>query len=177
MVRALVDYQFDRPQLYAQQCVFRQAVLIARALHHIPYDNCACIHQESRRYAALRVHDKSHRRTLGLRRRRALKSLTLERPARARPWRRGSPGPIPNPAVKPALAESTTEVSPWEDRAPRSCRALKRWVLIGCLRDSLSGSFVFLSSAVLALQKGKWYCLSNARGADNIPMGSYNNCF
>lgn len=30
-----------------------------------------------------------------------------ERPARARPWRRGSPGPIPNPEVKPAIAEST----------------------------------------------------------------------
>ena len=30
-----------------------------------------------------------------------------ERPARARPWRQGSPGPIPNPAVKPAIAEST----------------------------------------------------------------------
>ena len=30
-----------------------------------------------------------------------------ERPPRARPWRRGSPGPIPNPEVKPAIAEST----------------------------------------------------------------------
>lgn len=30
-----------------------------------------------------------------------------ERPPRARPQRRGSPGPIPNPAVKPAFAEST----------------------------------------------------------------------
>ena len=28
-------------------------------------------------------------------------------PPRARPQRRGSPGPIPNPAVKPAFAEST----------------------------------------------------------------------
>ena len=32
-----------------------------------------------------------------------------ERPPRARPWRRGSPGPVPNPAVKPAVAESTAE--------------------------------------------------------------------
>ena len=30
-----------------------------------------------------------------------------KRPPRARPQRRGSPGPIPNPAVKPAFAEST----------------------------------------------------------------------
>ena len=30
-----------------------------------------------------------------------------ERPARARPWRRGSPDPVPNSAVKPAVAEST----------------------------------------------------------------------
>lgn len=30
-----------------------------------------------------------------------------ERPARARPWRRGSPDPIPNSEVKPAIAEST----------------------------------------------------------------------
>ena len=30
-----------------------------------------------------------------------------ERPPRARPWRRGSPDPIPNPEVKPAIAEST----------------------------------------------------------------------
>ena len=30
-----------------------------------------------------------------------------ERPARARPWRRGSPGPVPNPEAKPAIAEST----------------------------------------------------------------------
>ena len=30
-----------------------------------------------------------------------------QRPARARPWRRGSPDPVPNSAVKPAVAEST----------------------------------------------------------------------
>ena len=30
-----------------------------------------------------------------------------ERPPRARPWRRGSPGPVPNPEAKPAIAEST----------------------------------------------------------------------
>jgi hypothetical protein len=34
------------------------------------------------------------------------------RPARARPWRRGSPDPVPNSEVKPAVAEST---------APRGC--------------------------------------------------------
>ena len=30
-----------------------------------------------------------------------------EHPARAEPWRQGSPEPIPNSAVKPAIAEST----------------------------------------------------------------------
>ena len=30
-----------------------------------------------------------------------------EHPPRARPWRRGSPDPIPNSEVKPAIAEST----------------------------------------------------------------------
>ena len=33
--------------------------------------------------------------------------LRGERPARVRPWRRGSPDPVPNSEVKPALAEST----------------------------------------------------------------------
>ena len=32
-----------------------------------------------------------------------------EHPPRARPWRRGSPDPIPNSEVKPAIAESTAE--------------------------------------------------------------------
>lgn len=33
--------------------------------------------------------------------------LAGERPPRARPWSGGSPGTIPNPAVKPRIAEST----------------------------------------------------------------------
>ena len=44
-----------------------------------------------------------------------------ERPARARPRRRGSPGPIPNPAVKPAIAESTA--APGCGRPGRRARA------------------------------------------------------
>ena len=43
-----------------------------------------------------------------------------ERPPRARPQRRGSPGPIPNPAVKPAFAESTA--APGCGRAGRRAR-------------------------------------------------------
>lgn len=36
-----------------------------------------------------------------------LLDLAGERPPRARPWSGGSPGTIPNPAVKPRIAEST----------------------------------------------------------------------
>ena len=43
-----------------------------------------------------------------------------ERPPRARPWRQGSPGPIPNPAVKPAIAESTA--GPARGRTGRRAR-------------------------------------------------------
>ena len=43
-----------------------------------------------------------------------------ERPPRARPQRRGSPGPNPNPAVKPAFAESTA--APGCGRAGRRAR-------------------------------------------------------
>ena len=41
-----------------------------------------------------------------------------ERPARARPWRRGSPGPIPNPEVKPFSADGTAAGTLWETRTP-----------------------------------------------------------
>lgn len=53
-----------------------------------------------------------------------------ERPPRARPQRRGSPGPIPNPAVKPAFAESTA--APGCGRAGRRARGGR--FSIGALR-------------------------------------------
>lgn len=68
-----------------------------------------------------------------------------ERPPRARPQRRGSPGPIPNPAVKPAFAESTAargcgragrrarggRFSICAERGPRGDRPLRAFARLG----------------------------------------------
>ena len=68
-----------------------------------------------------------------------------ERPPRARPQRRGSPGPIPNPAVKPAFAESTAargcgragrrarggRFSICAERGPRGDRPLRAFCAFG----------------------------------------------
>ena len=59
-----------------------------------------------------------------------------ERPARVRPWRRGSPDPVPNSAVKPALAESTA--APGCGRIGRRTRAW-RFLFLPPDGASLSG--------------------------------------
>ena len=75
-----------------------------------------------------------------------------ERPPRARPQRRGSPGPIPNPAVKPAFAESTAALgcgragrrarggrfSIGAERGPRGMLPLRAFSRLGEVAASLA---------------------------------------
>ena len=68
--------------------------------HHLP----SLYIEASRSFVSSAVQPPGWR---GARRRAAHTRAAGERPPRARPWRRGSPGPIPNPEVKPAIAEST----------------------------------------------------------------------
>ena len=78
-----------------------RAVLIARALLPVCIILRGCIELRDRSCRALCNRQGGAERALGGQR------AAGERPPRARPWRRGSPGPIPNPEVKPAIAEST----------------------------------------------------------------------
>ena len=70
------------------------------------------------------------------------------RPPRARPWRRGSPDPVPNSEVKPAVAESTA--APGCGRV--GCRA--RGVRIPCAGrappDPSGGALSFFRFGLLA---------------------------
>ena len=88
-----------------------------------------------------------------------------ERPPRARPQRRGSPGPIPNPAVKPAFAESTAAQGC--GRAGRRARGgrfsnMSRTLSIGKVGPGpdFSGSGPFSISTPPAATSA---CLSDAR--------------
>ena len=67
-----------------------------------------------------------------------------ERPARARPRRRGSPGPIPNPAVKPAIAESTA--APGCGRPGRRARAGRFCILRERREAAFGRPFLFPAS-------------------------------
>ena len=69
------------------------------------------------RHAAARVARAAQPRHLDER----IDAPARERPARVRPWRRGSPDPVPNSEVKPALAESTA--APGCGRIGRRTRA------------------------------------------------------
>ena len=79
-----------------------------------------------------------------------------ERPPRARPQRRGSPGPIPNPAVKPAFAEST---------AARGCGRAGRRARGG--RFSMLARFRARGDA-----RGRAACAEKARRGD-VPLRAF----
>ena len=100
MVRAQVDHLVDRPQVQARRRAQPSGTNSPSSSHPRLKHRARCVIFFRARHAAARVAPERgpgrlHREAAG------------ERPPRARPQRRGSPGPIPNPAVKPAFAEST----------------------------------------------------------------------
>ena len=97
MVRAQVDYLVDRAQLQARQRVQASATNSpssssqkAGTSTFRDRTRCCAMRPPGWRGAAGRG-----------------RFCPREHPPRARPWRRGSPDPIPNSEVKPAIAEST----------------------------------------------------------------------
>ena len=66
-----------------------------------------------------------------------------ERPSRAGGFGGGgTPGPVPNPEVKPASAEGTAGATPWEARAPPAREART------CERGPREGPFLRLGAFV-----------------------------
>lgn len=94
---------------------------------------------------------------------------------------RGTPGPIPNPEVKPASAEGTAGATLWETRAPPAPGA--RCAGLGAVRRDMStwergtrGGPPLSYAGPLSTYRSGLLPFFFSRGAISTPQGRWNGC-